>query len=139
MKRHLPNLAGALLGLPFIAFGLMFLLGMMPEQEPPAEGSPPALFMSAVFSTGFMTFVKVCELIGGILVAIPRTRNLGLLVLGPILINILAYHAFIMSGKGLFNPLLLGIGALAVYLLWAERKAFCGLVCRPKACAPHAD
>lgn len=75
-----------------------------------------------------MTFVKVLELIGGILVAIPRTRNFGLLVLGPIIVNVLAFHAFITKGEGLFNPLLLLLVALALYLLWVGRKKFAGLL-----------
>ena len=75
-----------------------------------------------------MTFVKALELIGGVLVAIPRTRNFGLLVLGPIIVNILAFHLFIMKGEGLLNPLLLLIVALASYLLWVGRKAFADLL-----------
>ena len=39
-----------------------------------------------------------------------------------------AYHAFILKGEGLFNPMLLIIVALAVYLLWVGRKAFAGLL-----------
>jgi hypothetical protein len=46
-------------------------------------------------------------------VAIPRTRNFGLLILGPILVNILAFHVFITKGAGLFDPMLLGIVVLA--------------------------
>jgi putative oxidoreductase len=72
--------------------------------------------------------VKVFELIGGILVAIPRTRNFGLLVLGPIIINILAFHVFIAKGAGLFEPPLVLIVILAVFLLWSERKAFAQLI-----------
>ncbi len=129
MKRLAPNLAGGLLGLMFIAFGLMFLLGLVPEQPAPPEGSPTALFMGAMAPTGYLTFVKVLEVIGGALVALPRTRNLGLLVLGPILVNIVAFHVFI-AGEGLLDPLLLVIGALAAFLLWCERRAFARLVTR---------
>lgn len=88
------------------------------------EGTPIAMFMGAFGPTGYLTFVKVLELIGGILVAIPRTRNLGLLVLGPIVVNVLAFHVFITKGEGLLNPLLLLIVALALYLLWLGRRAF---------------
>lgn len=132
--KHLPSIAGALLGLAFIAFGLMFLLGLVPEQEPPPEGSPVALFMGAFVPTGYLAFVKVLEVLGGVLVAIPRTRNLGLLVLGPIIVNILAFHVFITGGHGLFEPPVLAVAVLALYLLWSERTAFAGLVRR----APQA-
>lgn len=86
-----------------------------------------ALFMGALGPTGYMTFIKICELAGGILVAIPRTRNYGLLLLGPILINIIAFHVFITNGEGLFSPMLIVIILLALYLLWVGRKNFCGL------------
>lgn len=95
---------------------------------PPPEGTPPAHFFAAFGPTGYLTFVKVFEVIGGVLVAIPKVRALGLLVLGPIIVNILAFHAFITKGQGLLEPMLLAIAALALFLLWAERKAFAGLV-----------
>lgn len=121
------TIAGAVLGLLFIAFSLMVLLKLVPMPPPPA-GSPEASFMDAFGPTGYMTFVKVMELIGGILVAIPKTRNWGLLVLGPIIINILAYNIFILKGKMLLNPILIVICLLAAFLLWAGRKAFAGLL-----------
>lgn len=129
--RFLPAIAGALLGLLFINAAIMVLFGLGPQPEPPPEGSPPALFMAAFAPTGYLTFVKICELVGGVLVAIPRTRNLGLLVLGPIIVNIAAFHAFITAGEGLFSPMLIGIYLIAGYLLWVERRAFLGLVIRP--------
>ncbi len=130
--RIVANLAGGLLGLAFCAFGLMFLLGLVPEQPAPPEGSSVALFMGAFVPTGYLTFVKVCETLGGLLVMIPRTRNLGLLVLGPVLVNILAFHIFITKGEGLFEPIVMGLSALALLLLFAERKAFAGLVTRSR-------
>jgi len=120
------NIAGALLGLTFIAFSLIVLLNLV-HMPPPAEGTPAALFMGAFVPTGYMTFVKVFELIGGCLVAVPRTRNIGLLILGPIVLNILAFHLFIMKGQGLFGPPILVV-ILAAFLLWAGRKAFSRLM-----------
>lgn len=128
--KHLPTIAGTLLGLMFIAFGAMFFLNLMPAQEPPPEGSWQALFMGAFYPSGYLHFVKVLEVLGGILVLIPLTRNIGLLVLGPIIINIFAYHVFILQGAKLADPVLVAITVLALFLLWAERKAFAGLVRR---------
>lgn len=124
MTRHLPTIAGALMGLVFAASGAMFLLGIVPDVPDPPEGSPLALFMGAFGPTGYMAFVKVLELAGGILVAIPRTRRLGLLVLGPIIVNILAFLVFIAGGEGLFEPMVLLVVVLAAFLLWWERRAF---------------
>ena len=121
--------AGILLGLIFVASSIVVLFNLVPTPPMP-ENTPPAHFMAAFGPTGYMTFVKVLELLGGILVAIPRTRSLGLLVLGPILVNILAFHAFVTSGQGLFEPMLMGIVVLTLFLLWVERRAFANLVTR---------
>jgi hypothetical protein len=128
--KHLPTVAGVLLGLLFVASGMVVLLQLAPAPPLP-EGTPPAHFMAAFGPTGYLTFVKVFEVLGGLLVAIPRTRNLGLLVLGPIIVNILAFHGFVMGGEGLFQPMILVIVALAGFLLWVERRAFASLVRRP--------
>lgn len=122
-------IAGILLGLIFVASSVVVLFKLVPNPPMP-ENTPAAHFMAAFGPTGYMTFVKVLELLGGILVAVPRTRSLGLLVLGPILVNILAFHAFVTGGHGLFEPMLMGIVALALFLLWVERRAFANLVTR---------
>lgn len=131
--KHLPNILGGLLGLAFVAFSLMFLLGFVPEQPAPPEGSPMALFMGAMVPTGYLTFVKVCELIGGVLVAIPLTRNFGLLLLGPILVNILAFHIFINEGKYLADPVMIILCLLSAFLLWSGRRSFLGLLNSPSS------
>lgn len=128
--KYIPIVAGILLGLLFAASGIVVLFNLV-AMPPLPEGSPAAHFMAALGPTGYLTFIKAVELIGGILVAIPRTRNLGLLALGPVNVNILAYHAFVMKGEGLFAPPIIIIVLLALYLLWVERKAFGGLVRRP--------
>ena len=127
--KYLPIIAGVLLGLLFIASGVVVLFGLV-QMPPPPEGTPAAHFMAAFGPTGYFTFVKVLEITGGILVAIPRTRNFGLLILGPIIVNILAFHTFLTGPKTLLNPSLIIICLLAAYLLWVGRKGFAGLVNR---------
>ena len=120
------TIAGALLGLIFVALPVAIMAHAIP-MPPPAEGTPAASFMAAFGPTGYMTFVQICEIVGGILVAIPKTRNWGLLVLGPIIVNILAYHILIMQGGGLVGPPLV-VALLAAFLLFAERGKFAGLL-----------
>jgi uncharacterized membrane protein YphA (DoxX/SURF4 family) len=129
--KYLPTIAGILLGLLFIMAAVTVLFNLIPPEKMPKPATPEAeMFMGAFGPTGYMTFIKILELTGGILVAIPRTRNLGLLVLGPIIINILAFHTFVTKGKDLFSPTLIVIVLLALFLLWSERRAFAGLVTR---------
>lgn len=125
--KHIPNIAAGLLGLAFITFGLNHFLGFI-QMPPPPKGSPPYLFFGAIGPTGYLTFVKVCELLGGILVALPKTRNIGLLILGPIVVNILAFHAFLTNGAGFTDPAVIVVSLLSAYLLWVGRKNFCGLL-----------
>ena len=126
--KYAPTIAGILLGLLFIMSSVMVLFNLIPPDKMPKLPTPEAeMFMGALGPTGYLTFIKVIELIGGILVAIPKTRNYGLLALGPIIINILAYHAFVAKGKDLFSPMLIVIVLLALYLLWVGRKPFAAL------------
>lgn len=122
------NIAGGLLGFLFVAFSLMFLLKLVPMPPPPPADSPAGMFMGAFGPTGYLTFVKVLEVIGGILVAIPKTRNFGLLVLGPILVNIIAFHFFVTSPGDLLNPILIVIVLLTLFLLWVDRQRWLGLL-----------
>jgi len=124
--KYLPHIAAVILGLLFLMASIMYLFGLAPYPEFP-EGSPIALFMGAFGPTGYMAFVKVCELIGGILVVNPRTRNIGLLILGPIIINIIAFHVFITGGSGLFEPMTIAIVVCTLYLLWDARRKFMAL------------
>ncbi|MFT4546163.1 MAG: putative oxidoreductase [Verrucomicrobiales bacterium] len=127
MKEKLPTIAGGLLGFAFVFFGINFFVGIL-KMPPPPAGSPPALFFGAVGSTGFMAMVKILEIIGGVLVAIPKTRNFGLLILGPIVINILAFNLFLVPGiSALFQPPVVLISALSAYLLWVGREKFLAL------------
>ncbi len=127
--KYIPAVVAALLGALFVFAGVAVLFHLV-DAPPPPEGTPAGHFMAALAPTGYLTFVKALELVGGLLVAVPRTRKLGLLTLGPIIVNILAYHAFVMKGEGLLNPMLLFIAAAALYLLWIERRAFGALVRR---------
>jgi putative oxidoreductase len=127
--KHAPTIASVLLGLAFITFGANFFLQFIPM---PADPSPPdaphKLFMGALFPTGYLAFVKILEILGGLLLLVPRLRNLGLLTLGPIVVNILAFHVFLTKGAGLADPPILIITALSAFLLYTERKAWLGLV-----------
>jgi putative oxidoreductase len=125
----LSTIASVLLGLAFITFGANFFLNFiaMPADPSPAD-APHKLFMAAMFPTGYLAFVKVLEILGGLLIALPKTRNIGLLVLGPIIVNIVAFHVFLTKGAGLTDPPIFVICGLSAFLLLHERKAWLSLV-----------
>ncbi|HMP74062.1 MAG TPA: hypothetical protein PKE55_12435 [Kiritimatiellia bacterium] len=120
-------IAAGLLGAVFIVFGLNFFLQFIPIPQPEPD-TPPANFMGAMYVTGFLTFVKVLEVLGGVLVVIPKTRVLGLLILTPIVVNIVAFHAFITSGYGLFDPPVILITVTSTFLIWSHHKGVAALL-----------
>ena len=115
--KHASTLASVLLGLAFITFGANFFLNFIPmPADPSPADAPHKLFMAAMFPTGYLAFVKVLEILGGLLVALPKTRN------------IVAFHVFLTKGAGLTDPPILVICGLSAFLLLSERKAWLGLV-----------
>lgn len=132
--KHTATIAGALLGLAFILFGLNHFLNFIPmPKDAPPPNAEVLSFMGALMPTGYLGFVKVLEVAGGLFVALPRTRNIGLLILGPIIVNILAFHIFLNKGATLVDPVLITVSVLAVFLLWSERKAWAVLLHRNPA------
>ena len=120
---YINRITAALLGLVFVVFGSNFFLKFIPIPTPP-EGSPAAMFMGGMYASGLLAFVKVLEILGGVLVAVPKTRNLGLLVLGPIIVNIFAFHFFFFGPASLLDPMLIGIAALSAWQVLSAGKAF---------------
>jgi hypothetical protein len=127
MKKYLPCIAGVLLGLCFLAASVPVLFNLI-KFPPLPEGTPAWHFMQAFGPTGYVKFVKMFEFTGGIVVMIPRLRNLGLLLLGPVIVNIIAFHVFVDDPKHLINPMLDIIIVCALYLLWDARRKFAGLL-----------
>lgn len=123
--RMAANIAGVLLGALFLFASLAFLLHLGPTPPPPPEGSPTAMFMGATFGTGFLHFVKILELVGGLLVLLPATRVVGLLILTPIVVNIVAFHVLI-AGGGLIGLPLVAV-ALTLFLIWVHRRGLAAL------------
>ena len=118
------NIVGALLGALFLYGGIYYFVGKMPP--PPPIDTPAGMFFSSFSTTGYFTFIKVLEIVGGALVAIPRTRALGLLILTPIVVNIVAFTVFMAGGAGLAMPLV--IAAVNVFLIWSHRKGLAVLL-----------
>ena len=127
MKKCLPCIAGVLLGLCFLAASVPVLFNLITIPKLP-EGTPAWHFMAAFVPTGYVKFVKMFEFAGGLLVMIPRLRNIGLLLLGPVIVNIIAFNALIDDPRHLINPMLDVIIVCALFLLWDARGKFSNLL-----------
>ena len=111
-----------LLGLLFVVFGLNAFLQFMPA--PPPQGLAGD-FVKALFMSHYFYAVAVLQIAGGALCLSGRFVPLGLTLLGPVIVNILLFHIF-LEPSGL--PLAIVVSALALFLLWAYRAAFSGLI-----------
>ncbi len=112
-----------LLGAIFVIFGLNFWLKFIPVPPPP-DGSTASAFLGALFVSGYLAAVKALEILGGLLVWSGRFTSLGLLILGPIILNILFFDVFMAKA---FNPVSSLAAVLALFLLWANRGRFAPL------------
>ena len=112
-----------LFGLGFIVFGLNILHPFLP-MPPPPEGLP-GQFMAAMVPSHWMELVGFFQLLGGILVIIGRTAPLGLTILAPILVNILAFHLFLTGGAELGAGVV--FSTMELFLVYAYRAHFSGI------------
>ncbi|GBL30350.1 hypothetical protein EMGBS10_15000 [Opitutia bacterium] len=122
----LTNIVGALLGLFFVFAGLNFFFEWQPIPPPPA-GTPAANFIDAMKGSGYLKFIKILEIVGGLLLVVPCVRNWGLVVTGAITVNIACVHQFFFGG--IKDPAVIGMIVATVFLAWAGRKGFCCLAC----------
>lgn len=116
-----------LLGIIFVVFGLNYFLNFIPM--PKSEGLP-AQFMGALFVSGFLMIVKVLEIAGGVFLLSKRFAPLGLVLLGPIVVNIMLFDIFLAQA---FNPLGSLVLVLEVFLVWSYRQNFVGIFSAPKS------
>jgi putative oxidoreductase len=115
-------IARLLLGLIFVVFGLNAFLQFMPMGPMPTGLA--GQFIGALVQSHYMWVVAVLQIVGGALLLVNRYVALGLVLLGPVIVNILLYHL-------LLNPVGIGM-AILVTVLWFivfywHRAAFSGI------------
>jgi hypothetical protein len=115
--------ARLLLGAIFTVFGLNGFLHFIPQ--PPPSGLA-AVFVGGLGATGyFFPLLKGTEVVTGLLLLGNRYVPLALTVLAPIVVNIVAFHAF-LAPSGMALPIV--IVALGLYLAYTERAVFAPLL-----------
>lgn len=115
-------IARLLLALIFLVFGANGFLNFIPMHEMPTGLAGG--YLAALAGTPYFYVVSAIMLVAGVLLLVNRFVPLAITLLGPVLVNILLYHAF-LHPKG-FEP-----GAFSA-LLWlvvfyAHRSAFAGI------------
>jgi putative oxidoreductase len=101
-----------LLALVYVGAGLAFFLKAMPEQP---MNDAQKTFMQLFGGSGWMTFIKACEVLFGALLILPKTRALALVLIAPISVNILAFELFIANQPGI-GIVLVALNAAAIFI-----------------------
>src|ERR1700682_3363366 len=86
-----------LLGVIFLVFGLNGLLNFIPMPPPVGVAGQ---FVGALFVSHYLIAIMFIQLVAGILLFINRFVPLALALLGPVIVNIFLFHAF-MDHSGL--------------------------------------
>ena len=114
-------LSRLLLGLIFLVFGLNGFLNFIPM--PPPTGVA-AQYMGALFVSHYLVAIFLLQLIAGGLLLANRFVPIALVLLGPVVVNILLFHA-LMAPAGL--PLAVIVTALWLTVFFGVRRAFSGI------------
>lgn len=95
---------------------------------PPPDDLPEPMvkdFMAIMEISWLMPLIGAAEILGGLLIIIPKTRALGTLVLFPVVVGILLTHIFV-EPTGL--PIALIIVALIGKLIYDNRAKYLQLL-----------
>lgn len=115
-------IARLLLGLAFVVFGLNGFLNFL--NMGPMPTGLAGQFMGALFMSHYYWAIAAIQVLGGVLLLVNRFVPLGLVLLGPVIVNILLYHLFL-------NPAGIAM-AIVVTILWfivfyRDRQYFSGI------------
>ncbi len=91
-------IARILLGVVFFVFGLNGFLHFIPVKTFPTGLAGE--FLTVLIQSHYVLFVSAIQIAGGALLLVNRYVPLGLTLLGPVIVNIILYHA-LMDRSGL--------------------------------------
>jgi uncharacterized membrane protein YphA (DoxX/SURF4 family) len=120
--RYATTGARVLLGLVFFTFGLDGFLHFVPQPDPSTMPPGSVALAGALMASGYMfPLIKGTEVLVGTLLLANRFVPLALVLLAPVIVNIVLFHAFLApSGVGLAVVLV----ALQLFLAWTHRAAY---------------
>ena len=112
-----------LLGLVFLVFGANGFLRFLPMPELPHDLAGE--FLHALFASGYVYAVSACQVIGGLLLLIGRFVPLGLIIIGPVIVNIVLFH-LLLAAEGLGLAIIIAV--FYAFLHWRYWTAFSAVV-----------
>jgi uncharacterized membrane protein YphA (DoxX/SURF4 family) len=124
IKSKILFVVALLFGLFFINAGLNKFFNYMPVPKDMPEKMIKAF--GAFMEIGWlMPLVGIAEIIGGLLIIIPRTRALGALVIFPVMIGIFLTN-IVQDKSGL--PIALVFGAILAWIMYENRAKYFPLI-----------
>lgn len=123
MKNKITFVLSLLFGLMFINAGLNKFLNYMPMPENLPEKMLKA--MNAFMEIGWlMPLVGVVEVLGGLLIIIPKTRALGALMIFPIMVGIVLTN-IVQDSSGL--PIAGVFSAVLIWIMYDNKEKYAPL------------
>ena len=116
------TIARLLLGLVFVVFGLNGFLNFI--SMGPMPSGLAGQFIGALALSRYFWVVAALQVAGGALLLVNRFVPLGLVLLGPVIVNIVLYHVFLNPSGAVL--------AIVVVVLWGivfygHRQYFSGI------------
>ena len=115
-------IARLLLGLIFVVFGLNGFLNFL--NMGPMPSGLAGQFIGALAQSHYLWVVAALQVAGGALLLVNRFVPLGLVLLGPVIVNIILYHVF-LSPTGIALAIVVAILWLIVF--YGHRQYFSGI------------
>ena len=117
---HVVFTARMLVGATLVFYGLNDLV----EWFEPDYGRKGGRLLSAIADTGYLLELKASLMIlSGLLFMVARWVPLALVLFSPILLNMLAFHAFLAPTKITFAAILGGLQLFLAYCYWPYFRA----------------
>lgn len=111
--------ARVVFGLLWIIFGANFFLHFIPQPPPPEAGLN--FMMGLMANPVFFPFMKTIEIVAGVMLLFNIAAPLALLLVAPITVNIVLFHA-VLAPQGM--PVALLMLVLNVFLGFAYFNSF---------------
>jgi hypothetical protein len=117
------TIARYLIAFIFLVFGLNGFLHFLPQ--PPPQSEMVKQYVTVMATTHYLKFVFGLQLLSAVLFLFRRTVPLALTIAGPVIVNILLFHA-LMDPGGIVPGLV--VAALWFIIFWQFRAAFDGIL-----------
>jgi putative oxidoreductase len=117
----LNQIVALIFSLPYFIFGSNYFFPFIPL--PPMDGNAGS-FIGVLYTSNFLMFVKILELSFAFMIALNVKRELAILLIAPISLNIFLFEILIVGVPGIGLLLVL----LNSYLIYLNRAKYFSIV-----------